>query len=228
MLCQCCNNSMNNFNDLDKVYKCSSCGHIYRDFSHIDLSKFYKLYRNKGRNKQYRKYFTPLLKIKFSNILLDTIEKYLKDSNSLLEIGSYHGYLSTKLKKYVTDITCCEIDKSCHSVLKSLGFNTVHDFTQLEKTYDSVILIDVLEHFNDLEDNVKKISNLSSKYVIIQVPIKRKIHQKEPFDGHFHYYTIESITKLFERHGMSLDFFKCMERKQTARKEELICVFVKN
>ena len=227
MLCKCCLSPMNKYQDYEKIYKCGECSHIYRDFSHINLNKFYKEYRNKGRKKQYNKYFTPGLKTKFSNILIDTILDYVKNSSSMLEIGSYQGYLSNKLKNYCPSITCCELDKSCHANLKSLGFRTIQYFTELTEKFDSVILIDVMEHFNELDSYVEKLSELCSKYVIIQVPIRRKIHYKEPFDGHFHYFTIKSLSKLFQRYGMELDFSKVMAKKQTARKEELICVFKK-
>ena len=228
MICKCCLNEMTKYQNFEKVYKCNECLHIYRDFSHINLNDFYSTYRNKGRKKQYNKYFTPGLRTKFSNILIDTIEKYVKDSKSILEIGSYHGYLSNKLRAHCDNITCCELDKSCHPNLNSLGFRTIQYFTDLTETFDSLILIDVLEHFNELETYVKKMSELTNKYIIIQVPVKRTIHYNNPFDGHFHYYSIESLSKLFERFGMKLEFSKLMPRKQTARKEELICVFKKN
>jgi hypothetical protein len=110
------------------------------------------------------------------------------------------------------------------------------------------LAFDVLEHVENLNDFVKKAYNLTEKYVLIQVPIGRPIippnatsMKNKPtytdnagqnvsleFDGHLHYFTQNSLVRLFTKDNL----FKCSfiyksKPEQLANGFEILAVFEK-
>lgn len=221
MICKCCQQITKQFKT-NGIYKCPSCNHIYRDYSYVNLFEYYQKYRE-----TYKIFPINDWRNMITNNLVNYIKNYINKDDKLLEIGSGDGFLSENLKKYCNNITCCELDNNLSLLLEKKGFNVLNDnFMNLDKSFDIVVLIDVLEHFNELLPVENKLNEICDDKLIIQVPIKRKLHFRKDFDGHFHYFSLESITKLFEKH-FKLIFHRETEKKETANGRELIVVFQK-
>jgi len=224
MLCNCCHNELNFYNNETKVYKCSFCNSIYRDYSHIDLDKFYQDYR-----KTYKLY-SPKIRLKYCKNLINVIKKYLDDTKDIIEIGSADGFFSDNIKKIYTkmNIICCEKDKNFIPNLKNKGYKTIIDIKEYQLKVDTIIMIDLLEHINDVYSFSKVISNISKKYIIIQIPINRRIYYSKDFDGHFHFFTLKAIGELFSKFKFSIVFSKETSKRETANGPELIVVLKNN
>tara|TARA_R110000824_G_scaffold399263_1_gene604507 strand:+ start:19208 stop:19927 length:720 start_codon:yes stop_codon:yes gene_type:complete len=208
-----------------KVYSCSNCKHIFRDYSYIDLDRYY--------NEQYRRTLkgTELadreILLERDGRLINLIKSYIKKEDKILELGSGDGNFASLLKENINsiDITCCEKDKDLSKLCEARGHKVINeDFFDISTTTcDTFAGFDVLEHILDLQKFIKKIKKLEFKKVILQVPIKRSIHNKPIFDGHFHYFSKESICKLFHEYDVS--FLYETDRGETKNGQEMIVIF---
>ena len=203
-----------------RVFRCRECHHHYRDFV-IDEKRFYQEYRE--RHEPY-----PVeIRRSFCFNLVGIISPLINQSDSVLELGSGDGYFAKCLRGISDNVECCELDDNLADNLKLMGFE-VHNKHLLNLSddlkFDVVVAIDVLEHIKDLQRFAEKFSKIS-KRLIIQVPVKRKIHQRYPFDGHYHYFSPESITKLFEEYYDVKVMIKETGKKTVANNPEMIVVF---
>jgi phospholipid N-methyltransferase len=209
------------------VYLCSNCDHIFRDYSYVDLDKYY--------NEQYRRTLegTKLAEkeilLKRDGRLIDLIKPWIQEDDKILELGSGDGNFASLLKDQVEniDITCCEKDKDLSRVCEEKGHKVINeDFFDISTTVcDTFAGFDVLEHILDLQRFIKQIKNLKFKKIILQVPIKRGIHNKITFDGHFHYFSEKSMRALF--HEYKALFIYETARGETKNGQEMIAIFAR-
>lgn len=90
---------------------------------------------------------------------------------SVLELGSFRGEFTHRLRAYFEDITCVEASSQAISVAKERLGGTVRiihgllENVQLESQYDNIILTHVLEHTDDPSIILGRINNewLSAK-----------------------------------------------------------------
>jgi len=134
-------------------------------------------------------YISPLNKIghtKYIN-MLETIRRYCKKDDKLVEIGCSEGYLlSTLQQEGYTDLTGIEPGPQAVEARK-LGLNVVHSYfddkTFIGKAIDSFILMHVFEHFADpfpILKAMKKQLAISGK-IIIEVPYFTGYHHQHLF-----------------------------------------------
>lgn len=75
--------------------------------------------------------------------------------NSVLELGSFRGDFTSRLREHFTDITCVEASgEAIAEARASLGGDITYvqgtfETIRLDKTYDNVVLTHVLEHLDD-------------------------------------------------------------------------------
>ena len=113
------------------IYSCSNCKHIFRDYSYIDLDRYY--------NEQYRRTLkgTELadreILLERDGRLINLIKSYIKKEDKILELGSGDGNFASLLKENINsiDITCCEKDKDLSKICfgASLGILWISFFT---------------------------------------------------------------------------------------------------
>ena len=228
MKCKCCESTLKIYNKLKSpnVYICDNCSHIYRDYSNINLTEFYQKYREK-----FKLYDDNKREI-FSKNLINIINPYISVDKSL-EIGSADGFLADKIKEHSNNVICSELDNNFKEILEKKKYKVYEDFMKIDDNFDSIIMVDVLEHINDLDSCINKLSSICKKYIIIQVPFKRSIHNKKEFDGHFHYFSKNSIKSLFNKYKLKDIFYKetngiKTDKNATANGCEIIAVFEKN
>jgi len=221
MNCMVCNNSTKQIK-ID-TYECSSCGHIFRDFQG-DSIKFHKnTYRNKS-HKKWKKDQNEFnedgsVNQKFHDARKDIVSSrinkilhILSDRSSIFDIGSGAGTMAMHMKAFTSDIECLEIADTLVNESRRLGFKTHQvDFLKFSpnKKFDLVTCYHVLEHVKDLNAFLDNLDKISSKYVVFEVPTVKcsfgttpKKRQWDPpnngqYDGHYHYFTIKSISYLF-------------------------------
>ena len=226
MKCIICENTIENIRE--KVCKCDECEHVFRNYSAIDLKDYYtNLYRQK---------ITPAVQtapIKARGTTkLSLIGDYVCAADRVLEIGLGYGHFCDIFKEKfgLENYHACEIDENLSSAAKNKGIKvfgcSMQNIPENSK-YDVIISFDVLEHFYDPKHYKNKLLKLLNKTgkAIIQVPVNRTLHSKEPFDGHYHYFSEKSLRKLMEPE------FKCKmilktKRGQVANGEEILSVFM--
>lgn len=210
MECKVCNSS-NNPEVQHKVYKCSDCGHVFINYTEDGIFYHKKLYRSKGHDGT--RGDQEIVDGKFTKIFHDRrkpicekrinyIKQYFDDCESLLDIGAGGGTFLNMVKDKFTISEGTEVSDVCAQNLTNDGYKVYHGaFTQMliEKSYDLVTCWHVLEHVQDIKLFPEKVYNVTNKHLVLEVPINRKLRNPDiNFDGHFHYFTKESIKLLFQ------------------------------
>lgn len=121
-----------------------------------------------------------VLKPKIEDLLIEQLIKGWQNMQ-ILDIGS-GPCIKLKDRRFKSvDITCLDIFKPYLTPCKQLGFKTVHgDARNLEsyfhsKSFDIVLLIDVLEHFTKSDGNkvLRIVEKIARKQIIIWTPVGR-------------------------------------------------------
>ncbi len=106
----------------------------------------------------------------------DYVQKFIKDGDQILDIGSGKGVLFTKIKKKVF-YTGLEINSKAVEQAKNSNINVKHEYLSEHAvtnttTYDVVCLFQVLEHLTELDSFLKSVQHtLKNKGLfIIAVP----------------------------------------------------------
>ena len=106
-------------------------------------------------------------------------------------------------------IECQEISEICINNLNEYGFKVYEgDFNNInfEKRYDLVTCWHALEHMKDLKGFVKNVKETTEKFLVIEIPIDRGIpNPNTDWDGHYHYFSKDSLKLLFKEHFDIID-----------------------
>ena len=223
MKCHICNIReyilFKNFND---VFICHRCNHIFRKYNGDVIQYHIEKYRNK------HPVYNDDERIKYICNIFNSIKSYLSPTDTCLEIGSGDGKFSSYVKKTINNIECCELDKNLSNITNNMGLITHNkDFLNIEdKKYDIIFAFDVLEHILDIQTFIKHIELCTNKYFIFQVPIGRRIKPANPFDGHSHIFSQDSIKNLFHS-KFQIKYINKSKFKQYARGPEMLIVMEK-
>ena len=201
-----------------KVDRCRDCNHTYIRYDGDGIHYHKSLYRGKGQegrrdqSEVINGVFTDTFHIKRDNICKKRIEylnPILDEVNSLLDIGAGGGTFLNLIKDRINEVEGTEVSDICNENLTRDGYKVYHGaFTQMDidKSYDLVTCWHVLEHIENLKGFAKKAYDCTNKYLVLEVPINRRLRNPDKeFDGHFHYFSEESLAKLFEEY-FDVDF----------------------
>lgn len=101
--------------------------------------------------------------------------KLIREVNikNVLEIGIGNGWVSRILSDYNIEVSTVDIDKRLNPDYVA----HINSLPIKDSSYDAVCAFEVLEHlpFDEFVDNLKEMSRVSKKYVIISLPDKRRI-----------------------------------------------------
>lgn len=217
-----------NFSDINTIYTynknrnlfiCPETGHGYYYYNK-NISDFHKnVYRQTKRAQRPGDFnskgsITPIFHKNREIICskrIEAIKSYIDKDNICLDIGGGAGTFSKMLSKYVKHVEMIEIDPILVQEAKRQGivsYNTPFFQYNCGRKYDVVLAWHVLEHVEDIVRFIKKCKNLSKKYVVVEVPTNRRTpdEYKPPkeFDGHLHYFTLESLKMLLENCGLEI------------------------
>ena len=211
------------------ILSCTKCKHIFRNYPLINLEDYY--------TNHYRSDFTQEIEIRSNAVMrsrnefrLSAIEPFLNSVKEILEVGFGYGdfYQVLKEKHPSKTYSCCELDANLASRAKQNGIDTFNCAFQdmPTKMYDAVVSFDVLEHFYNPHDYLNKLLSLLKKdgIAVIQVPTDRRIHFEQPFDGHYHYFSKESLYYLMGQNFENLMFYKT-KRGESANGREFLTVW---
>lgn len=219
--CFCCG-SENVHVILKKAYGCKSCGYVYRHFDG-DLKKFYESYREASPllNKKLRN--------KYTQQLLSILKDYIDKDDCVLEVGCGDGVLTEGLSDFCKKIICLDIDSKMVELAREKGYEAyeadILEFSYKDK-FNVVIAVDVAEHVRDIQALIQKLNSITDGVIILQTPYKRRVKSVTPFDGHFHAFTPESLTVMFNDIFSNI-LFKETKSGETANGIELISIWRK-
>jgi hypothetical protein len=235
--CLCCGDEYEKHQTVD-TYRCPSCGHIHRHyyFSSLDFHAGDK-YRE-GQfdiEKDLFKEVSPQEREKRKERVLKQLSivgEYISPNQTALEVASGKGFMLSEAKHFFKKLTGNDLHPTVakHNKLTNPEVEIlVCDILDIaeDTKYDTVLAFDVLEHIEDANSFVNKISAITNKYVVVQVPVDRSLPPPNPnFDGHVHYFSKASLNELFTKNNLfQCRFMYKSKRGELANGPELIAVF---
>lgn len=217
------------------TFQCKNCKHIFRNYKG-DVEEYHReKYRSSGE--EGHKMYPKEERLKYISTILECIKPHMEKDMSVLEIGSGDGLFATKVKDYVGKVICSDIDAKMANKCKKLGFESMAiNVLELDddKKFDIIFGFDVLEHVLDIQEFKEKMNKIVDQYLVLQVPVDRTMvppnnydrGAADPFDGHTHYFSPDSIVSLFKEYFEHVKVFYARPGK-LARGSELLCVFKK-
>ena len=185
------------------LYRCSRCGHGFREFDGDPIAYHADLYRRDSRFHRHSDeidaegrptaaFHKARKKIVKNRVAM--IRKFLARGDECLDVGSGAGTFAKEVERRVGSVECTELDDRLAAESERLGFKTHRgDFMSLEfaRSFDVVFAWHVVEHVIDTRAFVSKAQALARRYLILEVPVDRPC--PEAFDGHYHYFSETSL-----------------------------------
>jgi len=200
-------------------FRCSGCGHFTRP-TIIDYSN--KLERNSSHDNLAHK----------TSERRKALELLLKPNFRLLEIGCAEGALGKEVKSlYQLSYDGVELSKDKDLASAVLDFVTDDKKKLSTQAYDGILSFHVLEHIQDLENEIKAWKSLlkpkQDSFLVVEVPY-RAGHQLLYHDlnsEHVHQFTVASLTRLFEMNGFYIQqlYSGCFESPLYNDSLRMIC-----
>jgi len=196
------------------LFYCANCEIIFSEFCKNKFEENYRdvidpQYINQIENKR----------LYFKN-LINKISKYIKNTDDVLEIGSYYGAFGSEIKKRVKSYQGIELSKfASNYATKEFGLNISNKniFSFLDdnkKKFDIIFMFDVIEHLDDPKEVVKICSNHLNKNgrLIISTMNMDSFfakltgkHYPWIISMHKFYFTDKSIKKLVNSNNLELN-----------------------
>mgnify|MGYP003144758783 FL=1 len=205
-------------------HRCDNCGHIFVDYKEDGLDFHKNEWRQKFGAKGGVKFNSSFHRRRDlicrgrCQVLEDYVD--LKKCKTLLDVGAGGGSFLLMMNQQWwgmgnnLQLEAQEISTHCISYLREKGFKTYDgDFSKInfEKQYDIVTAWHVVEHVQDIQSLAKQVAKITKKYFIVEVPMaagsnggygRNPNTHKQGFNGHYHFFTKESMIHLFK------DYFK--------------------
>ena len=208
------------------TYQCRICEHIFR-YYRGDVETYHReKYRTKGE--EGHAMYSAEERYRYIDKFLGAVTPFLKKEFEALEIGSGDGLFAVRAKEHVKKVVCSDIDTKMTDKCSKLGFEIINESVlNIDQKFDVIIGMDVLEHVLNLRGFKEKMSQIVNKLLILQVPINRTMVAPNPiFDGHSHYFSKDSILRLFDDDFRALQIY-FGNRGSLARGEEMLCIWEK-
>ena len=187
-----------------------------------------------SQSSYYNDFYKELSVIDNQYNLIDKIEPMLPDlktKSRVLDIGCGHGAIAKALLGRGFDVSGVEINQEALSSLRAAGINAIEkDISQpfsLDKQYDLILLLDVLEHVFDQADVLKEVDRIlkDNGTFLVTVPwdfimgpffllfnlnclymgyVKGSIYHKYRC-GHIHHFTKSRLKEVLAQNGFVLD-----------------------
>lgn len=187
-----------------RLHKCNHCGHGYREFSGDTIEFHDQVFREEfqiSENEVADGEVTDAFHENRKQIVesrLTRIKKYLRKSDSIIDIGGGAGTFANAASKYVDSVEITEVNQAIANDCNSRGIKaTVVELNEMDvsQQYDVVFAWHVLEHIEDIQTAAVKLKKLFKRFLIIEIPKERG--SPEQFDGHHHFFSDQSLQMLF-------------------------------
>lgn len=200
MKCPCCYLELE-YKPVKHFFICSWCKHKFRLYE--NATKFHtNAYRNLSSSQRTSNEFDKngvtnnfhKARQWISDARKNVILPYLREDDTILDIGSGGGSFAKTISNYVNSVDCLELDPRLIAECERLGFNTYSGSfldVKIEKKYSVVTSWHVLEHVEYVDDFITKILSLEPRVIFLEVPINRELPVE--FDGHMHMFNRDSF-----------------------------------
>ncbi len=155
------------------------------------------------------------LKADFRNKNLINLISNLVTGESVLEIGCGNGILLSKLKKMGKKTLGLEPSKELFEIAKKNNpdLEIVNGRAEqlgdlIQEKFDSVLMIDVLEHIEDDNGLVQKIYNVlneKGEYIIVVPAYQFAYGKRDKSLGHYRRYSKKSLKKVLEKNNFVIE-----------------------
>ena len=213
-----------------KYVKCSKCGLVF--IKPQPLKKLKKLYRKEYRAKIGAQKTLKLL-IPFSprSVHLNYLKQkhLLQLKGDVLDIGSSEGRLLYLLKWRGWSVLGVEptthYAEFAKKVLRVPTINEYFEDAKLDKKFDLIMMLDVLEHFSNPVKALKKARSLTKENGKLYIVVPR-IQDSKFHAPHLFLYSVDTIAKLMNKTGFVVESIEEIGSKMCliAKKHEQICV----
>ena len=142
-----------------------------------------------------------------NNRLLKFLLKYLKSKKAytFLDFGSGVAHISRTFKKTLGDsveIFCFEPNKKLKGFYDKFSLNQIYEIDKVEKSYDLIYMIEVMEHLDNPKETLEKLSQVMDAHTKLFITTPRA--EVDP-DGHcyenpshIHFFTHNSLNVLLD------------------------------
>ena len=136
---------------------------------------FYQSYGNLQKY-QSKNPFVKILLDRFLNDILQMVATI--DVKKVLDLGCGEGFVINKLSKFYSylEITGVDIDTKALDLARNLNPRAkfiecdINNFQCEKKSFELVMLIEVLEHMKKPDEILRIVKNITSKYALISIP----------------------------------------------------------
>lgn len=192
-----------------KLYVCKKCGLVQI----LDVIDSQTLFKN------YHYLSTVSLSKHFKSYAEEMNNKYLKQGDFVVEIGSNDGVLLKPLKDMGINVLGIDPSINVSKVAQKKGVNTlVECFTsklanKIKKDYGpsrAIFANNVLAHIDDINDVIEGINILLQKdgVMVAEVHYLTELIKKNQYDfiynEHLNYYSLDTFSKLLMRHDLKI------------------------
>jgi hypothetical protein len=152
----------------------------------------------------------------FAKIFYKKLSKFLKTNSNIFEIASNDGTFLKEFKKNKHNILGIDPAKNISKIANSKGIRTIPDFfnykksNEIKKNFqpDLIFARNVIPHVSNLKSVARGISYLcnDNTNVAIEFHYAGNIYKELQYDSIYHehifYFTIESLSKIFNKYGL--------------------------
>ncbi|MBI2334906.1 class I SAM-dependent methyltransferase [Candidatus Daviesbacteria bacterium] len=157
------------------------------------------------------------------------IVELVGSGKEILEIGSATGYMTKKFIKNRCIVDIVEIDETAAAKIKQPARKVIRDsienpavFKKLNKSYDFIIMADVLEHLINPEQVLRRLLMIAKSHtkLLISLPniaswtARKQLFFKGDFEyqdsglldkTHLHFYTVNTLPKMLAKNGWQVE-----------------------
>jgi 2-polyprenyl-3-methyl-5-hydroxy-6-metoxy-1,4-benzoquinol methylase len=132
----------------------------------------------------------------YNNYIFKKMNKYI-DSEEVLDFGAGFGLFGDYLRKLGKEVTTVDSNKKAVDVLRKKNFQTFKALNEVNKKFDVITSLNVLEH---IEDDQKVLENLHSTLnengkLILYIPSSMIVWTKlDEIVNHYRRYSIKEIS----------------------------------
>ena len=187
-----------------RLFKCNNCGHGYRVYDGDTIAFHASTYRDRcqrtareitkgGVTKRFHAARAEIVAQR-----LDRVGQYIRPGDSVLDVGGGGGTFAMAIKDRVRSVEMTEVNPVFvrHCQRRGLKAHEI-EINKMEdgSTFDVVFAWHMLEHCEDVRLAAAKLKRLFTRFLVIEIPVNRG--SPESFDGHHHFFTDDSLQRLF-------------------------------
>ena len=164
----------------------------------------------------------PNFKNYYDQLYFDFINDQINDYETVLDIGTGRGKKLIDFEFIGKKAEGIEPSKIYNKVHLELGLNSQVGFLDdVKKQYDLVVITQVLEHLTNLNEVVNKLSNITKKYLFIEVPgHKEKLQSIQ--NAHNFYFSVNTLN-----HFVLNNKFKLVKIESALDNEDIFAIYKK-